>query len=73
MFGRPHQSECAISEHRAILDALQAGDAAAAVAAMDHHVALVERRGVGGEAEAAPDIDAILARYLSGTESSGGG
>lgn len=73
VFGRPHQSECAISEHRAILDALVAGDAGSAVAAMDHHVALVERRGVGGEAEAAPDADAILARYLAGADIPAGG
>lgn len=73
VFGRPHQSECAISEHRAILDALAGGDAAAAAAAMDHHVALVERRGVGGEADGVPDVDAILARYLSATEVPRGG
>ncbi|HWJ74381.1 MAG TPA: GntR family transcriptional regulator [Kaistia sp.] len=64
VFGRPHQSECAIGEHRTIIEALAAGDAARAAAAMDHHVALVERRGVGGETAAEPDIGEILARYL---------
>ncbi|SHF21572.1 DNA-binding transcriptional regulator, GntR family [Kaistia soli DSM 19436] len=64
VFGRPHQSECAIEEHRAIIEALAAGDAARAATSMEHHVALVERRGVGGEAPAEPDIGEILARYL---------
>ncbi len=63
VFGRPHQSKCAIDEHRAILAALAAGDAEGAARAMDHHVALVEQRGVGGDAAGEPDIGAILARY----------
>ena len=64
VFGRPHQSECAIEEHRAILAALATGDVERAADAMHHHVALVEQRGIGGETAAEPDIGEILARYL---------
>ncbi len=63
VFGRPHQPECAIEEHRVILAALATGDVERAVHAMDHHVALVEQRGVGGESAAEPDLGDILARY----------
>jgi DNA-binding GntR family transcriptional regulator len=65
VFGRPHQSECAIDEHRQILAALLAGDASAAVHAMHDHVALVEQRGLI-ETEEAPDIGSILEPYWPG-------
>src|SRR5262249_28823344 len=32
LYGRPHSSECAVNEHREIIDALRRGDAAAAAA-----------------------------------------
>lgn len=64
VFGRPHRSECAIGEHRSVLEALQRGDAAAAIAAMEAHVSLVEQRGVGGESESEADLGVILSRYL---------
>ncbi len=35
IYGRPHSSECAVSEHRQIIEALRQGDAAAAMALMD--------------------------------------
>lgn len=63
VFGRPHRSECAIGEHREVIAALKAGDVEAAVAAMDHHVALVEQRGVAGDAEAPTDMATVLGRY----------
>jgi DNA-binding GntR family transcriptional regulator len=28
LYGRPHSAECAVSEHRAIIEALKSGDAA---------------------------------------------
>lgn len=34
LYGRPHSSECAVSEHRAIIDSLEGGNAARANALM---------------------------------------
>lgn len=64
VFGRPHSSECGISEHRDVIAALRAGDVERAVAVMDHHVALVESRALIGDAAEGPDLRAILGRYL---------
>src|SRR5262245_24255080 len=38
VYGRPHSSECAVSEHRAIIAALEAGDAKAASEMMQRHL-----------------------------------
>ena len=38
IYGRPHSTECAVSEHRQLIDALRAGDAARAADLMDHHL-----------------------------------
>jgi DNA-binding GntR family transcriptional regulator len=46
VYGRPHSSECAVSEHRAIIAALQAGDAAAACSLMDAHLRAVAERAL---------------------------
>ncbi|MCM2503510.1 GntR family transcriptional regulator [Aureimonas altamirensis] len=43
-FGRPHSSECAISEHRAIIDALVEGDPDTAASLMAHHLDEVASR-----------------------------
>jgi DNA-binding GntR family transcriptional regulator len=62
VYDRPHSSECAISEHRQILAALQSGDAAHAVALMDSHLEAVAERAI--LAPAAPaDIRQLLAPY----------
>lgn len=64
LYGRPHSSECGIHEHRDVIAALRSGDVARATAVMDHHVALVESRALIGEDGAAPDIGAVIGRYL---------
>ena len=45
-FGRPHSSECAVNEHRTIIQALAAGDAGKAMAAMGEHLELVASRAL---------------------------
>lgn len=46
IYGRPHSSECAVSEHRAIIDALAAGDPMAAAEVMDRHLEAVADRAL---------------------------
>ncbi len=63
LYGRPHSSECAVNEHREIIDALRRGDAAAATALMDHHIGSVEQRALIGERAGDLDLGAVLSRY----------
>ena len=64
LYSRPHSSECAVSEHRAIIAALAKGDAERARHLMDDHL-----EAVAGRALIAPpqpkdrDIRNILAAY----------
>lgn len=46
MYGRPHSAECAVSEHRELLDKLIAGDTAAAAALMKYHLDSVTTRAL---------------------------
>jgi len=46
IYGRPHSSECAVSEHRQLIEALRAGDAARAADLMDHHLQAVVTRAL---------------------------
>ncbi|MFC5418965.1 GntR family transcriptional regulator [Bosea eneae] len=62
IYGRPHSSECAVSEHRRLIEALRAGDAARAAALMDDHLQSVVTRALlapRGER----DIRDVLAPY----------
>lgn len=46
IYGRPHSSECAVSEHRELIEALRQGDGARAAALMDHHLQAVVTRAL---------------------------
>ncbi|HEV7317866.1 MAG TPA: GntR family transcriptional regulator [Ensifer sp.] len=46
LYGRPHSSECAVSEHRDLLDKLIAGKTEEAVALMAHHLDSVTTRAL---------------------------
>lgn len=62
IYGRPHSSECAVSEHRQLIEALRAGDAARATDLMDHHLrAVVTRALLTPRVER--DIRDVLAPY----------
>lgn len=62
MYARPHSADCGVDEHREIIAALAAGDAATASQLMDHHLASVAARA---NLEAKPDRDIrdLLAPY----------
>lgn len=64
MYSRPHSSECAISEHSGLINALKQGDLATAEHLMDDHLSSVESRALfDDDATAEPDLGSILARF----------
>ena len=72
LYSRPHSSECAVSEHRAIIDALVKGDAPRAIAVMDHHLEAVASRAlIVSRPNRSRDIKDILAGYANGDAEKG--
>lgn len=64
LYSRPHSSECAINEHRQLIDALAAGDAGKVMSLMHHHLDSVAERALVAQAKPRErDIMAILAPY----------
>jgi DNA-binding GntR family transcriptional regulator len=69
LFSRPHSSECAINEHRALIDALAGGDAEKAMDLMQHHLDEVANRAlVGPGAPRGRDLMDVLAPYAAPDE-----
>lgn len=66
---RPHSDDCAISEHRDIIDRLNAGSADGAIDAMEAHIdAIVQRASLDtGERRPAP-LAEVLGRYAAALE-----
>jgi DNA-binding GntR family transcriptional regulator len=72
VFGRPHSSDCAVSEHSDIIAALRSGDAAKAMVVMDAHVeAVADRALLGGREPVAPTLASVLADYAGLIEAKG--
>src|SRR6478735_795923 len=66
LYSRPHSSECAVSEHRAIIAALASGDAARASALMDQHLdAVADRALIVSSPAKERDIKDILSPYVA--------
>ena len=64
LYSRPHSSECAVNEHRAIIVALAKGDAAKATALMNEHLEAVAGRAlIVAKPAGARDLKSILGRY----------
>jgi DNA-binding GntR family transcriptional regulator len=64
LYSRPHSSECAVSEHRSIIEALVKGDAPRAIAVMDQHLEAVASRAlIVARPNKGKDIKDILAGY----------
>jgi DNA-binding GntR family transcriptional regulator len=64
LYSRPHSSECAVNEHRAIIAALADGDLAHATKVMDEHLEAVAGRAlVTARPGRERDIKDILAPY----------
>jgi DNA-binding GntR family transcriptional regulator len=61
LYGRPHSSECAVNEHKELIDALKAGERAKATALMAHHLGAVEERALlKSGLPATPALEQIL-------------
>ena len=66
LYSRPHSSECAVSEHRAIIAALASNDVARATAVMDEHLEAVAGRAlIVSRPPRERDIKDMLARYAA--------
>src|SRR5262245_21994609 len=64
LYSRPHSSECAVSEHRAIIAALAKGDVTSATTLMkDHLEAVAGRALIVSKPERDSDLKSILGRY----------
>lgn len=65
---RPHSSDCGINEHRMLVDALEAGDAAAVEHLMEQHLhAVAERALVMERPRQGRDFMEIMAPYAEAT------
>ena len=62
IYGRSHSSDCAVDEHRQIIEAVRGGDVAVAMRIMSHHLGAVEERAQLAT-DATPDLEEVLARY----------
>ncbi len=62
VYSRPHSSDCAVDEHRQIIEALRRHDPGAAIAVMDKHLGAVERRARLTK-PADRDVRSILTNY----------
>lgn len=63
LYGQPHASDCAVSEHRSIIEALRERNGAQAAKLMAHHLGEVEGRALLAQPSRRPDIGDILGRY----------
>jgi DNA-binding GntR family transcriptional regulator len=68
LYGRPHSTDCAVNEHRDVVNALREGKIDEAVRLMDHHVSLVETRALSDEDRGGPGLAEILSRHASEIE-----
>lgn len=66
LYSRPHSSECAVNEHRAIIAALSKGDVAKAIVVMDQHLdAVTGRAMIVAKPPKEREIGKILGRYAN--------
>lgn len=74
LYARPHSSDCAISEHIEIIDALEKGDADAAMRIMHHHLEGVANRAlIAPTSPQVPNLMDMLAPYVNGGNGSKAG
>jgi DNA-binding GntR family transcriptional regulator len=65
IYGRPHSSECAVNEHRDIIEALAGDDAARAAAVMDKHLeAVADRALIQTKSQKRRELRDVLGDYV---------
>lgn len=74
LYSRPHSSECAVNEHRAVIAALAAGDTARACAVMNEHLEAVASRAlILARPPKSRELKDILSTYAEGAKPNGAG
>lgn len=63
LYGATHSSECAVTEHRQLIDALLNGDAAEAERLMIAHLGAVIDRAALVQPQPEPELEDVLGRY----------
>lgn len=65
VYGRPHSSDCAVNEHRALIDALGQGETERAIGLMTEHLEGIESRAlITTIVQNDQDLSSILSRYV---------
>jgi DNA-binding GntR family transcriptional regulator len=64
LYGRPHSSDCAVSEHRALIAALARDDRERACELMGHHIGAITARALlkSNVEDGLPDLLAAYAK-----------
>ncbi|MEI2301423.1 GntR family transcriptional regulator [Ensifer sp. MJa1] len=62
LYGRPHSSDCAVSEHRELIAALAGNDRNKACELMDHHIGAITSRALL-TSSSEKDLSTLLAAY----------
>jgi DNA-binding GntR family transcriptional regulator len=71
LYGRPHSSDCAVSEHGGLIDALLAGDAERARELMDRHLGAVQERAlITVASEPERSLRSVLSSYSGNGDAS---
>ena len=66
LYGGPPETECSVSEHRKILDALKKGDPVAAQKVMDAHISALQSRAVVDDSPSEKlGLEQIIGRYAN--------
>jgi hypothetical protein len=74
VYGRPHQADCACTEHHALIEALRSRDAARAARLMADHMDNIERRALLPHVPAGDgDLASVLSRYAGAVADSSAG
>ena len=64
LHARPHSSQCAVTEHRELVDAFLRGDVKNAIDLMDEHVGSVEKRAmISEQIESELDLGTVIKNY----------
>lgn len=68
LYGSPHSTDCSVSEHRLMLEALKSRDRDKGLKIMDSHLgALQDRTSTDNRAPSKPGLKQVIRRYAAGS------